>query len=120
MTPGAIPSAPRPSIGRIVTYRSKTGAYDVPAVINCTIDTISKEGVRLGHVPPLSGNMSVHLTVFTPGKPGTAREGNEVNPAQTSGTYQEWDVPLDDPVDELPEGNPDEIAPGTWRWPERV
>lgn len=110
------PVAPHPSIGRIVTYRSKTGTYDVPAIVNCTSHTISEEGVKLGHVPPLSGNMCVHLTVFTPGKPGTAREGNEVNPAQTSGTYQEWDVPMAEPGESV-DGEP---QPGSWRWPERV
>lgn len=119
MTPGVMPTAPRPSIGRIVTYRSKTGAYDVPAIINCTIDSISEEGVRLGHVQPLTSDNHVHLTVFTPGKPGTAREGNDVNPAQTSGTYQEWDVPLcGSSSDSAYDG--DEPAPGTWRWPDRV
>jgi hypothetical protein len=118
MPPGSIPTAPRPSICRMVVYRSKTGAYDVPAVINCTIDTISEEGVRLGHVPPLTSDVHVHLTVFTPGKPGTAREGNEVNPAQTSGTYQEWDVPLSGSFAAPTEG--DEPMLGTWRWPERV
>lgn len=117
MTPGAMPTAPRPSIGRIVTYRSKTGAYDVPAIITATTDTLDPKGVELGHVPMLSSGVNVHLTVFTPGKPGTARHG-EPNPAQTSGTYQEWDIPLAGSFMSPLEG--DEPAPGTWRWPERV
>lgn len=103
-----------PTIGRIVIYRSKTGEYDVPAMINCTAETISEKGVELGHVPPLTGYNAVHLTVFTPGKPGTAREGNTVNPAQTAGTYQEWDIPQAEELDV------DEVlAPGSWRWPTR-
>lgn len=103
----------RPTIGRIVTYRSKNGAYDVPAIINCTVDTIDPKGVELGHVPPLTGEQCVHLTVFTPGKPGTARPGNAVNNAAAGGSYQEFDIP---PA-ALPADDP---APGTWRWPERV
>lgn len=109
-------TAQKPTIGRIVIYRSKTGDYDVPAIVNCTTETISQKGVELGHVPPLTSPAHVHLTVLTPGKPGTAREGNEPNPAQRSGTYQEWDIP---PV---PVGAKlvDSVPPGTWRWPERV
>lgn len=111
MTPGEIPTAPRPSIGRIVTYRSKTGNYDLPAIITATVDTLDPRGVELGHVPMLSSGSHVHLTVFTAGKPGTARDG-EPNPAQTAGTYQEWDVPGHNPKRS--------IANGSWRWPERV
>lgn len=105
----------KPTIGRIVTYRSKTGAYDLPAIITATEKTLDPEGVRLGHVPNLTRYNAVHLTVFTCGKQGTAREGNEVNPTIGGGSYQEFDIPqaeeLD--IDEPP-------APGTWRWPERV
>jgi hypothetical protein len=106
----------KPTICRMVVYRSRTGGYDVPAVVNCTEDSISEEGVELGHVPPLTGKDHVHLTVFTPGKPGTAREGNEVNEAQTSGCYQEWDIPPwtgAEEKGEVPE-------PGTWRFPVRI
>ncbi len=105
-----------PVLGGIVIYRSRTGNYDVPAIINCTAESISPEGVELGHVPPLSGNECVHLTVFTPGKPGTARQGNEVNEAQTSGCYQEWDIPRAYERYEA-DGEP---QPGSWRWPEVV
>lgn len=100
------------AIGRVVIYRSRTGDYDVPAIVNCTVDTISVKGVELGHVPALSGNNCVHLTVFTPGKPGTARPGNEPNPAQTSGCYQEWDI-----GEATSQENPE---PGSWRWPVRI
>lgn len=103
----------KPTIGRIVIYRSRTGNYDVPAIITATDDRM---GVELGHVPPLTGYNAVHLTVFTPGKQGTAREGNEVNPTIGGGSsYQEFDIPQSEEldIDETP-------APGTWRWPERV
>lgn len=127
------PSTPRPSIGRIVTFRSRTGNYDVPAIITCTVDTLAPVGVELWHesehekgVPPLSDATRVHLHVFTPGIPGMRVEAQDflvegVRRAENiGGSYQEWDVPLDAMVDDLPEGNPDQIAPGTWRWPERV
>ena len=97
------------AIGRNVWYRSKTGSYDVPAVVNCTVDTIDPKGVELGHVPPLSGNNCVHLTVFTPGKQGTARPGNAVNNQAAGGTYQEFDIAQASDVE-----NPE---PGSWRWP---
>lgn len=114
---GMPPEVPRPSIGRIVIYRSRTGEYDLPAIVTATVDTLDPKGVELGHIDPLSSPFHVHLTVFTCGHPGTAREGNEVNQAQTSGTYQEFDVPL-----RLPDGatRPPAPGPGTWRWPERV
>lgn len=107
----------KPTIGRIVTYRSRTGDYDLPAIVNCTTETLSPKGVEAGHVPDLSGDMCVHLTVFTPGKPGTARDqafevesphGRGVNVA---GCYQEWDV--------MPSRDPATPDAGSWRWPER-
>jgi len=82
----------KPTIGRIVHYRSKTGNYTLPAIINCTVDTIHQPGVDAGDVPALSDERHVHLTVFTPG------------PASV---YQEWNVPLDEVGQ----------APGAWWWP---
>lgn len=96
------------AIGRNVIYRSKTGSYDVPAVVNCTVDTIDPKGVELGHVPPLSGNCCVHLTVFTPGKQGTSRTGPP-NKEAAGGTYQEWNIPQ--------ASDPENPEPGSWRWP---
>ncbi len=110
MTGGAPPSGL--TITRAVVYRSKTGSYDLPAVVTATVDTLDPKGVELGHVPALSSPAHVHLTVFTCGKQGTAREGNAVNNEAAGGSYQEFDIPF------CPEG--DEIEPGTWRWPVRV
>lgn len=99
----------KPTICRMVVYRSRTGRYSVPAVINCTVDSIDPEGVRLGHVPPLSLDTNVHLTVFTPGKPGTSR-GGPVTSNNVAGCYQEWDIPYDSTGE----------RPGSWSWPVRV
>lgn len=131
---------PTPSIGRVVVYRSRTGSYDVPAIITATTDTLNAKGVELFHesegqrgVPPLTGDGHVHLTVLTPGLPGFRAQGllgeadtplaerdasERGQPSQgygenAGGSYQEWDVPLHDPTIEA-EGP----QPGTWRWPE--
>lgn len=112
----------KPTIGRIVIYRSRTGNYDVPAIVNCTTETIYQPGVDAGHVPPLSSPDHVHLTVLTPGKPGlrqTADDFKVESPhgrgENVAGCYQEWDVPFEDPI-----GGGEQPAPGSWRWPERV
>jgi hypothetical protein len=110
------------SIGRIVSYRSRTGNYTVPAIVNCTHDSIYQPGVEAGFVPPLSGLNCVHLTVFTPGMPGMRTEAGTQPGAEAfvvtspypvsenvSGCYQEWDIDYD------PNG-----GPGTWSWPSRT
>lgn len=106
-----------PAIGDRVIYRSRTGDYDVPAIVNCTVDTIDPKGVEAGHVPALSGEYCVHLTVLTPGKPGMRRgakdfkvESPHGRSENVAGTYQEWDIGHN--------AGDDEIAPGSWRWPE--
>jgi hypothetical protein len=112
---------PAPTIGRIVIYRSRTGDYSVPAIVNCTVDTLNAKGVELGHLPPLTaGDFPVHLTVFTPGKPGMRRGADDFKVESphgrgenVAGCYQEWDIPFDS-SDEF------EQAPGTWRWPARA
>jgi hypothetical protein len=121
-----VSGGPAPSIGRIVVYRSRTGDYDVPAVVNATRETLNAKGVELGHVPDLSSDTHVHLTVFTPGKPGMRRgaddflvESEHGRSENVAGCYQEWDIPFDGTVDAVPAGNPDDVAPGTWRWPVR-
>lgn len=103
-------------IGRIVHYRSRTGSYTVPAIVNCTQDSIYQPGVDAGHVPPLTQEHAVHLTVFTPGQPGMRMGGTDfiAEPQHrvsenVAGCYQEWDIPFD------PAG-----APGTWSWPGRA
>lgn len=99
----------KPTIGRIVIYRSRTGNYSVPAIVTATVDTLAPEGVKRyeetgGHegVPPLSSETHVHLTVLTPGKPGlrvNAQDFEVESPhgraENVGGVYQEWDVPLD-------------------------
>jgi hypothetical protein len=126
--PPEIQETPEPqkvSICRMVEYRSRTGNYSIPAVVNCTTDSIYQPGVEHGFVPPLSAVDNVHLTVFTPGKPGLRALADAVEPApgaenfvvpsphpiseNVAGCYQEWDIPYD------PDG-----GPGTWRWPARV
>lgn len=106
----------KPSIGRIVIYHSRTGDYDVPAIITATKATLNPKGVELGHVPDLSSNEHVHLTVFTPGKPGMRRDAEDFlveseygRSENVAGCYQEWDIPF------VETGG---IAtPGSWRWP---
>lgn len=109
---------PVPTIGRIVIYRSRTGDYDVPAIVNCTTGTLNTKGVEAGHVPDLSSDRHVHLTVLTPGKPGMRRDAGDFKVESphgrgenVSGCYQEWDIA---------QGEPGPPQPGTWRWPERV
>lgn len=104
------------AIGRIVIYRSKTGKYDLPAIVNATTATLDPEGVELGHVPQLDGPVNVHLTAFTCGKEGTSREGEVVNNEAAGGSYQEFNIPQF--VSTGADG--EEIPAGTWRFPERV
>jgi hypothetical protein len=109
---------PIPTIGRIVIYRSRTGDYDIPAIVTATQDTLNLKGVEAGYVPPLSGDYSVHLTVFSPGKGGLHKEAENFLvkseypvSENVSGCYQEWDISI---------AIANTIGPGTWRWPERV
>lgn len=109
-----------PTIGRIVIYRSRTGDYSVPAIITATQETLNAKGVELGHVPDLSGERHVHLTVFTPGKPGMRRAADDFmvesphgRGENVSGCYQEWDI-----AQGVDDG--DMQQPGTWRWPVRL
>lgn len=121
-----------PTIGRIVIYRSRTGLYSCPAVICATQATLYQPNVEAGHLPDLSSDTHVHLSVFTPGKPGhvsaeTAAQHPELirDPAP-AGLYQEWDIPQWDWTrDEEPSSREghwsyDEQPAGTWAWPARV
>lgn len=112
----------RPSVGRIVLYRSRTGSYTVPAVITAVAESLNPAGVEAGHVPALTGDGHVHLTVFAPGRPGMrggagdfvsesaaavryrealarglsdaeAREEGWPRSENVAGCYQEWDIP---------------------------
>lgn len=108
----------RPTIARMVVYRSKTGKYVVPAVVSATQETLFRLGVEEGNLPDLSSPTHVHLTVFTPGIQGrvnsttSAEELGRLQARSTpaGGSYQEWDVPYDETGE----------APGSWSWPERV
>lgn len=104
------------AIGRIVEYRSRTGNYSVAAIVNCTVDSIYQPGVESGNVPALTSPDRIHITVFTPGKPGMRGDADNFVVASeeevsenVAGCYQEWNIPYD------PDG-----GPGTWRWPARV
>jgi hypothetical protein len=119
------------TIGRVVTYRSRTGDYDVPAIVNCTVDTLNEKGVEAYResagkrgVPPLSTANHVHLTVLTPGMPGQRADAEDFKVAgvavseNVAGCYQEWDIPFWQPAEHDPEN--DAPMPGSWRWPQRV
>lgn len=124
-------AVPKPTIGRIVIYRSRTGAYDVPAIVTCTPETINTAGVEAWRadptkgVPPLTHPLSVHLTVLTPGIPGQRADAQDflvdaphgLIAENSGGTYQEWDI-THTCVNCEEAG--EEPQPGTWRWPERV
>lgn len=121
----------KPTIGRIVIYRSRTGNYDIPAIVNCTTTSIARKGLeayeatdgKLG-VPPLSSDTHVHLTVLTPGKPQQRTKAKDFKvesehgrSENIAGCYQEWDIPF---YDGEAAGSEADCEPGTWRWPERV
>lgn len=109
-----------PTIGDVVVYRSRTGDYDVPAIVTATQDTLNAKGVEAGYVPALSSDVHVHLTVFSPGRGGLRQEADNFlvrseHPVSenVSGCYQEWDIP---PADLAAIATEDaEPAPGTWR-----
>lgn len=113
-----------PTIGRIVIYKSRTGYYVVPAVVTATVDTLFRPNVDAGYIADLSSPSHVHLTVFTPGKPGKRAEATDFKvesphgrSENAGGVYQEWDIPQHTDDGTVP-GR--EQAPGTWAWPERV
>jgi hypothetical protein len=108
------------TIGRIVIFRSRTGKYDIPAIVTATKETLNPDGVAAGAIPDLTGDDHVHLTVFTAGFPGQREGANDfevesvhARSENVSGCYQEWDIPYDDVRDA-------HVPPGTWRWPERT
>lgn len=106
-----------PTIGRVVIYRSRTGDYDVPAVVTATRPSLNPKGVQAGHVPGLDTDRHVHLTVLTPGRPGLRQgagdfltESPHGRSENVAGTYQEWNI--EQAKDAASPG------PGTWRWPQ--
>lgn len=120
----------KPTIGRVVWYRSKTGRYTLPADIAVTTDTIYRPAVEAGFMPPLTDSDHVHLIVKTAGIPGTRLPDTDPNiKAQNmGGTYVEHDIPFWDPVvtdlEGAYAGNPpwtdDQQPAGSWTWPRRA
>lgn len=114
-------------IGRIVWYRSRTGTYSMPAIVTATIDTLFQPNIDAGHIAGVSGPDCIHLTVFTPGKPGkrvTAEDFVVVSEhpiaENVGGVYQEWDIPFWNPTSLNDATAPDSPQPaGTWTWPVR-
>lgn len=110
-------TTPTPTLGRIVLYRSRTGDYDVPAIICATAESLFLPNVEAGHIPGLTSPSHVHLTVFSPGPGGRRADATDFKvesphgrAENLGGTYTEWDIA------ESPEGEP---MPGCWRWPIR-
>ncbi len=103
-------------LGMSVIYRSRTGAYDCAAIVAATTASLNRENVEAGYLPDLTGDMHVHLVVFSAGRLGQGRtvtdapfltESPHGRSPNTGGTYQEWDIPFDV-----------NGGPGTWRLPE--
>lgn len=85
--------AARPSLGRIVHYRGKSGHHAVrAAIVSADVDSLDPRGVESGAVPALESPMHVHLHVFTPGP---------------NGGFPEFNVPYG-------------TEPGKWSWPPRI
>jgi len=106
----------KPTPGRIVWYTSRTGNYYLPAMVVVTQDNLFAGGVEAGHIPGLSGDMCVHLWVFSPGPAGLRAEATDFKAESPHGRqenqgggYNEYDVAYQA-----------EGAPGTWRWPDRA
>lgn len=111
----------RPTIGRIVVYRSRTG-YDVPAMVAATQDTLVPKGLQIFEAsggkrgcPPLDSPDHLHLVCFTPGIPGVYPESEGMPSTPAGGTFQEWNVPFFNPT--LAASKP---PAASWRWPERA
>lgn len=114
----------QPSIGRVVVYRSRTGNYSIPALINATTETLFRPNVEAGYLDDLSSDTHVHLTCLTPGRPNARKDAPDfvVRPEvpaapNVGGLYQEWDIPQwEAPGDSWAY---DEQPAGTWAWPPR-
>jgi hypothetical protein len=125
---------PKATLGRIVLYRTdgRNGlAYDLPAIITCTKESHPGDypDGKSNPLPVPESDTHVHLTVFTPGGFGS-RVPSADDPSQAksedfvgattfipgSGTYVEWNVPLNEFDIEHGHGP----HPRTWRWPQRV
>jgi hypothetical protein len=121
----------KPTIGRVVWYRSKTGNYTLTADVISTKDKLYRPGVEAGFMPDLDSDTHVHLLVKTAGKPDTRlpETDKSITSKNLGGTYVEHNIPFWDPdVDEWrnsyagerPSNWADHDQPaGTWTWPRR-
>lgn len=98
-------------------YRSKTGRYSLPAIVNTTTETIYEESVRRGFMDPLTDHDNVHLTVLTGGRPGGRLPDTDPNLPQAppGGTYQESNIPWAGEMEG--DWKYEDQPPGTWAWP---
>jgi hypothetical protein len=114
----------KPTLGRVVHYRSKTGRYTLAADVIGTVNSLAPEGVAAGFVPALSTSEHVHLLVKTPGLPGNRLP--DTDPAITAdpkgGTYVEHNIPFWDPASLVKDEawSPEDQPAGSWTWPPRV
>ncbi len=74
-------------------------------------------------MPDLSSHTHVHLTVFTPGKPGKRRGADDFEvesefplSENVSGCYQEWDIRWHPVV--VPTFAYESQPAATWAWPQ--
>ncbi len=57
----------RPALGDIVLHRGRLGRHVMrAAIVSCTTENLSPEGVAAGDIPALSSPTHVHLHVLTP------------------------------------------------------
>jgi hypothetical protein len=123
-----------PYVSQLVLYRTdgRNGlVYDLPAIVTVTKESHPGDypNGATNPLPVPESNTHVHLTVFTPGGYGSflpkrsrhskaqirRHDSAEFVGAEEfvpgSGTYVEWNVPLNKPQ------NRDNPAPRTWRIP---
>lgn len=62
----------KPSLCRMVIYRSRTGDYSLAAIVSAVRASLNRAGVDAGTLPDLPDDDHVHLVVFTPGLPLTS------------------------------------------------
>lgn len=123
---------PPPRLGAVVWFRSRTGRWTAPAVVTAVLDSLYQPNVEAGHLPPLTSDRHVHLTVLTPGRPGhVSDETRETHPEladpdrpnrPAGGTFQEWDIPQwsCEGAGIVPDEEGflwDDQEDGTWMWP---
>lgn len=89
-------------LGATVHYVSRTGSYEVPAIVTANAMTINQANVDLGLLPGLQNEGRVHLLVMSPGPSGRRAgatdfkvESQHGRSENQGGTYTEWDIPED-------------------------